>query len=172
LETGRSIVFLYAVIIAFRWLLMGGSEMSGVAGRSGRKPKIQPAQRPADALEAAPCPDWLTGAGRELWQLLAPQLCAARILTGTDVQNLEAYCTAYGWFRQAEAEIEERGLLVPGANSSKVKNPACSVLNQAVGLLSTYGAMLGLDPAARRRLVGPDRAGGAGNPFAAILVRH
>ena len=149
--------------------------MSGVAGRSGRKPKLKPASLLADdrALTVAPpCPDWLTGAGREMWDRVTPWLCEQRILHLTDLATLQVFCSSYRQFCAAQAEVAERGILIAGANNTRVKNPAAAVVSQASAQMAMFGAMLGLDPGSRRRLLGPDRAAGAeGNPFASLL-RH
>ena len=149
--------------------------MAGKLGRSGRRAKLDPATLRADgrALTVAPpCPDWLQGAGAEMWERVAPWLCEQRILHLTDLATLQAFCSSYGRYRAGLAEIELYGILIPGANNTRVKNPAGSVVSQAAQQMTTFGAMLGLDPASRRRLLGPDRPAGAeGNPFASLL-RH
>lgn len=113
--------------------------MPGVAGRSGRKPKPaakkqlagNPGKRALNkdepdfgAVINIDPPEWLIGPGRDLWEHLAPLLCAERILQATDIQNLEAYCTAYGRFRDGQADITENGITVMGAQGGVVKNPA------------------------------------------------
>lgn len=160
--------------------------MAGVAGRSGRKPKPtsrkvaagNPGKRALnknepdfDQVVNIDPPEWLEGAGRELWETLAPQLCKQLVLQATDVQNLEAYCAAYGRFRLGQQSITKDGITVPGASGSPVKNPAATVINEAVKQMATYGAMLGLDPSSRQRLTGPKKPG-AGNPFARLLGKR
>ena len=157
--------------------------MPGVAGRSGRKPKPaakkqlagNPGKRALNKDEPdfgtvinIDPPEWLIGPGRDLWEHLAPLLCAERILQATDIQNLEAYCTAYGRFRDGQADITENGITVMGAQGGVVKNPAATIINEALKQMATYGAMLGLDPSSRQRLQGPKKPG-AGNPFAQLL---
>ncbi|MNV88513.1 Phage terminase, small subunit [compost metagenome] len=104
--------------------------MAGVAGRSGRKPK--PAEKKLAAgnpgkrtinkdtpsygeITNVFAPEWLKGHARDLWEHLAPLLCREKILQATDIQNLEAYCAAYGRFRAAEEEIQKHGIVVEGA---------------------------------------------------------
>ncbi|VVE87569.1 phage terminase small subunit P27 family [Pandoraea bronchicola] len=157
--------------------------MPGVAGRSGRKPKPtakkelagNPGKRALNKDEPEFgivtnifAPDWIDGHARDLWEHLSPLLCKQRVLQVTDIQNLEVYCSAYGQFRRAEEDIAKHGLVVAGAQGGPTKNPAVTAKNEAVKQMATYGAMLGLDPASRQRLVGPKRKG-EGNPFAALL---
>ncbi|MCX5592035.1 phage terminase small subunit P27 family [Alcaligenes endophyticus] len=144
--------------------------MAGVPGRSGRRPK--PTERKVAAgnpgkralnksapefggiIDIEP-PVWLEGAGRDLWEHLAPLLCAQQVLQGTDIQNLELYCTAYGRFRKAEEDIAENGITVTGAQGGIVKNPAATIINEATRQMATFGSLLGLDPSSRQRLLGP-----------------
>lgn len=157
--------------------------MPGIAGRSGRKPKPtarkelagNPGKRALNKDEPdfgivtnIDPPDWLRGEALAIWITLAPLLCAQKILQGTDIQNLEVYCAAYGRFREAELDLGKNGLVVESAQGGATKNPAATVLNEAVKQMATYGAMLGLDPSSRQRLSGPKKTA-AGNPWAALL---
>lgn len=157
--------------------------MAGVAGRSGRKPK--PAEKKLAAGNPGKrainkdtpsygeitnifAPEWLQGHGRDLWEHLAPLLCREKILQATDIQNLEAYCAAYGRFRKAEEDIQANGIVVTGSQGGPLKNPAATVANEALKQMATYGSFLGLDPSSRQRMQGPKKPG-AGNPFAKLL---
>ncbi|MVW72144.1 phage terminase small subunit P27 family [Bordetella sp. 15P40C-2] len=159
--------------------------MAGVAGRSGRKPKPvarklaagNPGKRAINTqapefgtvVNIDP-PDWMPedSPGRSLWLHLAPLLCAQQILQATDIQNLEMYCAAYTRFREGEASILRDGITVAGAQGGLVKNPAATVINEAARQMATYGALLGLDPSSRQRLLGPKKKT-AGADLAAIL---
>ena len=146
--------------------------MAGVAGRSGRKPK--PVERKVAAgnpgkralnkdapqfegIVNVDPPEWLQGAGRDLWLHLAPLLCAQQVLQATDIQNLEFYCAAYGRFREAERHIAQHGITVEGAQGGLVKNPAATIINEATRQMATFGSLLGLDPSSRQRLLGPKK---------------
>ncbi|MGG4774841.1 phage terminase small subunit P27 family [Paenalcaligenes sp. Me52] len=146
--------------------------MAGVPGRSGRRPK--PTERKVAAgnpgkralNKDAPefggvvnidAPDWLQGPGRNLWEHLAPLLCAEQVLQATDIQNLEFYCAAYGRFRMAEEDIARNGITVEGAQGGIVKNPAATIINEATRQMATFGSLLGLDPSSRQRLLGPKK---------------
>ncbi len=159
--------------------------MAGVAGRSGRKPKpverkiaagnpgkraLNKAAPKFDAVTNIDPPEWLgEGPARDLWQHLAPLLCAQQVLQATDIQNLEFYCAAYGRFREAERHIAEHGITVDGAQGGMVKNPAATIINEATRQMATFGALLGLDPSSRQRLLGPKKRD-AGADLVAILA--
>lgn len=157
--------------------------MAGVAGRSGRRPKPVAKKRLAgnpgkrklnrdepdfSLVSNVECPEWMGEHGRQLWEVVVPDLCREKVLAATDIQNLEVYCSAYQRFREAEAHIAEHGIVVPGASGGLIKNPAVTVKNEAVKQMASYGGMLGLDPSSRQRLQGPKKEGD-GNPFAALL---
>lgn len=157
--------------------------MAGAAGRSGRRPKpvakkqlagnpgkrkLNTDQPDFDLVTNVFCPEWMGEYGRQLWDAIAPQLCAEKIMAITDVQNLEVYCNAYDQFRIAQEEVRKNGVTVTGATGGPVKNPAATALKEAVAVMATYGGMLGLDPSSRQRLTGagtktPD------NPFGRLV---
>ncbi|AHX31499.1 phage terminase small subunit P27 family [Aeromonas hydrophila] len=154
---------------------------AGVPGR-GRKPKPTSAKRLAGnpgkralnqnephftPLLGVACPEWLAEDqwAPTLWGMIIKELCAAEVLCITDLHNLEAFCTAYSRWRRAEIEITRHGLVVEGATGGPVKNPACTVANESLKQMTTYGALLGLDPSSRSRLIGGNQKKGESNPF-------
>ena len=54
--------------------------------------------------------------------------------------------------------------MVEGATGGPMKNPALTSKNEALRQMSMFGAALGLDPAARGRLMGTS-GGDKGNAF-------
>jgi P27 family predicted phage terminase small subunit len=157
--------------------------MPGVSGRSGRKAKPtaqkiaagNPGKRALNKDEPdfglvtnVDPPDWITGAGRDMWERVVPLLLRQKVLQITDLHNVEIFCTAYGTWRTAAADVAKNGPVVPGASGGPIKNPALTALNEASKQMASFGAMLGLDPASRQRLTGggnkkPD------NPFTALI---
>lgn len=152
--------------------------MSGKAttpGR-GRKPKpnkqkqlsgskhVNPDAVEFDSITNVEPPDWLGELAREMWQTVCPQLCSKQILSVTDLHNLEAFCAAYDRWRQAEAETARAGITIVDDNGRLQKNPAVTVINESMRQMATFGSMLGLDPAARGRLIGNSSPADS-NPF-------
>lgn len=157
--------------------------MPGVAGRSGRRPKPvarkeaagNPGKRQLNTQEPdfglvtnIDPPEWLDPLAVEMWERVAPLLCKQKILQFTDLHNVEIFCAAYGNWRRAQEQLAREGPVVEGAQGGPVKNPAATVVKEAAGQMATFGAMLGLDPSSRQRLIGPKRKN-AGNPFADLL---
>jgi P27 family predicted phage terminase small subunit len=119
------------------------------------------------SLEKAPdAAAWMSDNAREMWGKLAPELIDAKVLTRTDLHVLEGFCSAYGRWREAEEEIIQRGITLKGPMGTS-KNPACTVANEAMRQMTSYGAALGLDPASRARLIVP--RGKKKNAFSELL---
>lgn len=143
--------------------------LKALAGNPGKRAlnKAEPTFTPLLNVE---CPAWLAADewAPTLWDMLMKELCGAEVLCLTDLHNLEAFCAAYSRWRRAEMEITVRGLVVEGATGGPIKNPACTVANESLKQMTTYGALLGLDPSSRTRLIGGNKKQGGGNPFAAL----
>lgn len=117
-----------------------------------------------DLIQNVDAPDWLDELGTQMWQTVCPHLCKERVLAVTDLHNLEAFCSAYSTFRLAEQSVKDLGITVEGATGGLVKNPALTAKSEALRQIATFGSMLGLDPSARGRLMGPN-GGSGGNEF-------
>ncbi len=105
-------------------------------------------------------PEWVTRVAREMWERVCPILCQHKILSSTDIHNLEVFCSAYGVFRDADIEVAREGLTVMGSQGGLVKNPALTAKNEAARQMATFGALLGLDPSSRGRFINPEGSGG------------
>lgn len=135
-------------------------------GNPGKRKINKQGPTPAPLAETPPPPEWLGEWGAEIWEVVAPWLTQAGIMTRTDTHNLAAFCAAYHRWRLAEAEVATAGVTVTDKKGVLKKNPACTVINETLRQMATFGGALGLDPASRARLTG----GGGGqdkpqNPF-------
>lgn len=146
--------------------------MAGVAGRSGRRPKPtaqkalagNPGKRALNKNEPdfelvtnIEPPEWLGENATKVWQMVVPELLKAKVLALTDLHNVEAFCTAYDNWRMAQDAVREHGIVVTGAMGGPMKNPALTAANEAMRQMVTFGSMLGLDPASRSRIIGPNK---------------
>lgn len=152
--------------------------MSGkaVAKGRGRKPKPNAEKKLSgskhenknpvefDSIENVDAPEWMPELARQMWETVCPHLCKKKVLAVTDLHNLEAFCMAYSNWRDANEEIRTKGLVITGATGGPIKNPACTIANETMRQMALFGGNLGLDPAARGRLIGPN-AGSSSNPF-------
>ena len=89
-----------------------------------------------------------------MWETIMPELIANKILTVADLHNVESFCMAYARWREAEAAVDEHGILVMSAMGSLSKNPALTAINEAKKQMVQFGSLLGLDPSSRARLTG------------------
>lgn len=122
-----------------------------IQGNPGKRALNKNAPTP-DALAKVPDPpNWFGPIAASIWRQVAPWLVQSKILTDTDLHNLEVFAMAYQRWREAQEDITKNGIVVKGAKQ-EIKNPACTVANEAARQISTFGAALGLDPAARARL--------------------
>ncbi|MCP1312985.1 MULTISPECIES: phage terminase small subunit P27 family [unclassified Halomonas] len=143
------------------------SHLKAVQGNAGKR-AVNHDEPQCEELDDVPLPpEWLSPIGIEMWERVAPWLIGSKILTGSDLHNLEAFCAAYSRWRLAEQDIAKNGIVVPGLNSD-VKNPACTEANAALKQMALYGSALGLDPSSRSRLAVPG-AKDASNPFKDLL---
>ncbi|CAM3307637.1 phage terminase small subunit P27 family [Halomonas lysinitropha] len=139
------------------------SHLKAVQGNAGKRAVNHDEPQGDEITEVPLPPEWLSPIGIELWEKIAPWLVSSKILTMSDLANLEAYCAAYSRWRLAEQDIAKNGIVVPGMNSD-VKNPACTEANAALKQMAMFGSALGLDPSSRARLAVPG-AKDANNPF-------
>lgn len=147
---------------------MGG--IKAVAG-VGRKPKVKPS--PSADFENVfdiEVPGYMQGMvhAETMWRSVVPELLERKVLKITDMHNVEMFCIAYNNLRQAQQEVAMRGITLTTDQGSIVKNPALTALNEASKQMAQFGAMLGLDPASRTRLMGTGEQK-KGNAFAEVL---
>ena len=97
-------------------------------------------------------PVWLNGHGRTMWERVLRVWRGTGVLTGADQGALEAYCAAYGRFVAAQAAVDANGLTLEDRWGGMKKNPAVTVLSEAVAQMRSLGAEMGLTPSARAHL--------------------
>ena len=148
----------------------------------GRKPKPtaqkklagNPGKRalPEDELKFDPisdvdAPEHLDDLATECWNTYAPLLCGQSVLCITDLHNLEIFCNAYSGYRQSMA-LAAGEITVYQDNGTIKKNPALSAANEFANQMRSFGALLGLSPADRSRIMAP-KSKEDDNPFGKLL---
>jgi len=101
-------------------------------------------------------PPHLVGEAFAEWCRVAGPLYDIGVLTPLDRTYLSAYCESVGVYHDAMRVVEDRGIVVPGANGGFVKNPAYQVARDASDSMLKYGSRFGLSPADRARLQLPE----------------
>ena len=135
--------------------------MQGTAEKS-RMPIQEPEIIPAEDI--SPPKRMVDGIALETWQLAAPLLRDAKILTEGDKKCLEGYCYAYANMIRAQQDIEDNGLVLTQKNGREIRNPASACWKDSMAEMRYYSQQLGLDPASRGRLdIGKQKP--KGNPF-------
>lgn len=138
------------------------TRLKALAGNPGKR-ALNNHEPQTGALTDAVAPDWLDPLGKAAWTFLCPRLIAAKVLTETDLHNLEAFCAAYSRWRRGEEQLATDGLTITNDKGTLTKHPAATIVNEALRQMTSYGAALGLSPADRGRIKVP---GGEGpNPF-------
>ena len=134
-----------------------------LAGNPGKR-KLNDAEPDFTEITDVEPPEWLPDLAVEMWQTVMPELLAAKVLTVPDLHNVEAFCTAYAMWRDAEDHVKQFGVVIE-TEKSTIKNPAVTVINEAKKQMREFGSLLGLDQSSRQRLVGPKKSEDKGNPF-------
>ncbi|ERK13014.1 phage terminase small subunit P27 family [Serratia fonticola] len=163
--------------------------MAGAAGRSGRRPKPtarkelagNPGKRALNKdepvftpLKGVAPPEWFEeeelNLAAVMWQMTTKELCGQGILCVTDLAVLERWCVAYEFWRRAVKKIAEQGNTILGATGGRVKNPELTAKKEQQSEMDSTGAMLGLDPSSRQRLIGLAGQKKSSNPFIKLIT--
>lgn len=128
------------------------SQIKRLRGNPGRGTLKDP-PRGGQVIRA---PRGLSAALSKEWHVLVPGMVDAGIpLVAVDAAALEDMARLRLRIRQAEALVDERGLLVPSAREGEghyVKNPAVQLAKDYRAALQKWYAVFGLSPAARRSI--------------------
>ena len=146
---------------------MGG--VNAVAG-AGRKPKVKATgDTDFENVFNIDVPEYMEHMSNAvvMWKSIVPELLKRKILKVTDLHNIEMFCMAYHNLREAQHEVVLYGVTIQ-TETGRIKNPALTAVNEASKQLASFGAMLGLDPASRARLMG-NNGKPKNNPFSEVL---
>lgn len=94
----------------------------------------------------------LESAARAVWDRLAPDLIARRVLTAWDVDSFAVYCRSVALFNRAAAEVEAEGASTERPYTGVVPSPAFRVMVAMQKTLTAIGSRFGLSPADRATL--------------------
>lgn len=99
---------------------------------------MPPVELPADA--------------QAVWNRLAPDLIARRVLTAWDVDMFSVYCRVVALFNRAADQAANAPFEVPGSHGGTVLNPIFRALTLLAAEMRSLGAQFGLTPADRAQL--------------------
>ncbi len=97
-------------------------------------------------------PSALPTDAQAIWDRLAPDLIARRVLTAWDVDLFAAFCRELSLYYRAAAEVESNGAHVERPRSGPVPSPAFRVMQACLDSVRSLAASFGLTPADRARL--------------------
>jgi P27 family predicted phage terminase small subunit len=137
------------------------------AVRSRRKPPVV-VETPVVVGEVQP-PAKLGALAVQVWNALAPQLVASKLLTALDVPAFGRYCRLTARFEQAARTIDDEGLTyesVSAHGTLKRFHPAAMLEMRYSRELASLEASFGLNPGDRQRIFAERaRIGGQGTLF-------
>jgi P27 family predicted phage terminase small subunit len=125
-------------------------------GNPGKRPiKDEPKPVPI----APDCPIWLPQFAQEEWQRVYRQLEQLGLLTQVDGTAFEAYCMAYGQWKESHLILREKGLTFMTPNGYEQQRPEVAIANNAAKIMRGFMIEFGLTPAARARMGTDPKAG-------------
>jgi len=81
-----------------------------------------------------------------------------KLLSRADRSALAAYCTAYGRWVTAEAQVQKHGTIVKSPDKGfPMKSPYLTVADQSMETMRKFLVEFGLTPSSRSRIKVPDR---------------
>jgi P27 family predicted phage terminase small subunit len=119
-------------------------------------------EEPPEPGDCSP-PEYLSNEARSVWERVAPELEAKRILAPRYLDTFGAWCESVARFRQAAALVAERGVIVEGHDGYLVSNPAGKEFSRYANLVRLLGQQFGLTPAAAAGM-GQQAVGGTPPP--------
>lgn len=105
---------------------------------------------PSDGLVVPPVT--LPADAQAVWDRLAPDMIARRVLTAWDVDMFSVFCRSAALFNRAAAEVEKSGLWVEGSRGNTVVNPHVRVMVMMADMMRSVGQRFGLTPGDRATL--------------------
>lgn len=114
---------------------------------------------PIPAAAAIVPPVELDADAQAIWDRLAPDLIARRVLTAWDVDAFAGFCRSAAWYHRASAEAATAPFMVSGSHDGTVLNPIFRAVALASADMRSFGQRFGLTPGDRAQLKVSDDGG-------------
>jgi P27 family predicted phage terminase small subunit len=129
----------------------------------------------ADVPEA---PNFLYGHARDEWLRVTPELHHMRLLSKVDLKVLEAYCVAYGRWREAEEALASaretdpltKGLIIKSVSGAMIESPLIYTSRKAAFEMLRFASEFGFTPASRARIHAGPRGADPKSKFGDLLA--
>lgn len=107
----------------------------------------------AGALKRVPKPPSdLTPLAQQVWRTELPPLVRAEKIAAHELPSFKSYCSATARIDEAQALIDEHGLLIPSPTSGELKrNPATTIQKEAIVIQARLATEFGITPASRNK---------------------
>ena len=144
--------------------------MSGVKGRSGghnrlptvvkalagtlKPSRVNPDEPVIPALTEIPkAPSYLSAMAKRFWTRTAGVLVEMGVLTEADLPGLEAYCSVYARWRDAEAHLKKSTTIMGGATGTvEMLSVYSRVSRECLKEMKSWMVEFGLTPSSRSRI--------------------
>lgn len=104
------------------------------------------------AIKRVPAPPaGLSTLAKKVWRRELPALVRAEKIAAHELPLFQSYCTASARIDEAQALIEEHGLLVASPTGELKRNPATTIQKEAIALQARLAAEFGITPASRSK---------------------
>lgn len=120
-----------------------------IKGNPGRRPIPEGPDVPTGIPEK---PAHLSEAAAKEWDIVAPQLHDAGLLSPIDRAVLAAYCQAFGRWAEAEEALKTHGPLVKSPSGFPMVSPYLTVANKAFEQMAKMAVEFGMSPSSRSRV--------------------
>lgn len=107
---------------------------------------------PLPSEQAIVPPRALDGYAQSVWDRLAPDLIAKRVLTAWDVDQFATFCEAASTYKEAREHLTAEGLTARGAAGGVIKSPYWQIMRDAADIMTKVGGRFGLTPSDRSSL--------------------
>lgn len=120
-------------------------------------------EEPIPASGAIVSPAELDSESQEVWDRLAPDLIAKKVLTSWDVDSFAAFCRSVALYERASAEAATAAFTVKGSHGGSVQNPVFRIMQMAAADMRSFGQRFGLTPGDRAALKVDDDGSASGD---------
>lgn len=120
--------------------------------KRGPKPSIA-GSAPTPTRGVPTCPKHLDPVARTHWKVITKALDDLGVLSLSDADVLEIYCTVYSRWREAEAKVKAEGMTIEvGDKGYEIQNPYLNIANGCIKQMNSLMGNMGLTPAARAKV--------------------
>lgn len=114
---------------------------------------------PVPAQDVIVPPVALAADAQEIWNRLAPDLIAKKVLTAWDVDAFAAFCRSAALYHRASEQAASAPFEVDGSHGGTVLNPIFRAVSLASSDMRAFGSRFGLTPGDRAELKVNDSGG-------------